>query len=120
MSANALQQQSTASGPGSQPTGGYRELTPHEFNTHRDMGVVVLKATDAAPEFAGFHQVFSLGCSSEIDSVLQQWPRERALGLVCQDGTCSGRLAIRLSRQGYTVYHLAGGLHEWRQCWLEQ
>lgn len=96
--------------------GSYGELTPHEFNLRRDLGVVVLKAPEAAAEFAGFRSVFALGCSGEIDSVLSQWPRDAALGLVCPDGDCSSRLAIRLSRQGYTVLHLAGGLREWRQC----
>ena len=48
--------------------------------------------------------------------LLRGWPCERPIGLACPDGTCSSRLAIRLSRQGFTVYHLAGGIHEWRQC----
>ena len=98
--------------------GCYRELTPHEFHAHKAMGVVVLKAPAAAAGFVGYRQVFSLGCSGEIDSVLADWPRERPLGLVCPDGECSSRLAIRLSRQGYTVLHLAGGLREWNQCCL--
>lgn len=101
-----------------QRPGCYRELTPHEFNARRDLGVVVLKAADAASQFAGFRQVFALDCSTEIDRVLAGWPREAALGLVCPEGDCSSRLAIRLSRQGYTVLHLAGGLREWRQCCL--
>jgi len=50
--------------------------------------------------------------------VLANWPREAPLGLVCADGQCSSRLAIRLSRRGYHVFHLAGGLHEWQQCCL--
>lgn len=98
--------------------GSYRELTPHEFNARRDLGVVLLKAPEAEAHFAGFRRVFSLGGSAEIDQVLAQWPREAALGLVCATGDCSSRLAIRLSRQGYTVLHLAGGLNEWRQCCL--
>jgi rhodanese-related sulfurtransferase len=103
---------------GAHRPGSYGELTPHEFNARRQMGVVVLKAPAAAPQFAGFRRVFALGCSTEIDAVLADWPRESPLGLVCADGECSGRLAIRLSRQGYTVFHLAGGLREWQQCRL--
>ena len=121
MSANPFQQPELASSTGLCGTdrpGSYRELSPHEFNERRDMGVVVLKSAAAAQEFSGFRQVFALGCSSEIDSVLTHWPRDKALGLVCPDGTCSSRLAIRLSRQGYTVFHLAGGLREWQQCCL--
>jgi rhodanese-related sulfurtransferase len=98
--------------------GSYRELTPHEFHARKELGVVVLKAPAAAAQFSGFRAVFALDCSTAIDGVLERWPREAALGLVCADGQCSGRLAIRLSRLGYTVYHLAGGLHEWQQCQL--
>jgi rhodanese-related sulfurtransferase len=122
MSANPFQQPELVTGNtglcGTHRPGSYRELTPHEFYARKDMGVVVLKAAAAAPEFSGFRKVFALGCSSEIDSALTAWPRETALGLVCPDGTCSSRLAIRLSRQGYTVFHLAGGLREWQQCRL--
>ncbi len=97
--------------------GCYRELTPHEFNARKELGVVLLKTGDTiATEFQGFRAVYTLACSTEIDAVLSEWPRDAALGLVCADGDCSSRLAIRLSRQGYTVYHLAGGLREWRQC----
>ena len=103
-----------------QAAGSYRELTPHAFAAQANMGVILLKVPGGAAAFSAFRDVFSLDCSSEIDRVLAGWPRERAIGLVCMDGPCSGRLAIRLSRQGYTVYHLAGGLREWRQCCLPQ
>jgi rhodanese-related sulfurtransferase len=119
MGANPFQQPAAETGlcAGHRP-GSYRELTPHEFNARKEMGVVVLKAAASAPEFGGFRAVFALGCSSEIDAVLRDWPRDAALGLVCPDGDCSSRLAIRLSRQGYDVFHLAGGLREWHQCCL--
>jgi len=125
MSANPFQQAETATDPtvanrglcGSGAPGSYRELTPHEFHARRDMGVVLLKVP-AGQDFAAFGQVFTLGCSSEIESVLADWPCERPLGLVCETGECSSRLAIRLSKRGYTVYHLAGGLREWQRCRL--
>ena len=99
-----------------QPSGSYHELSPHEFHARKDLGVVVLKASAAAGEFADFRAVYSLAGSNEIEAVLADWPRNLAIGIVCQNGECSGRLAIRLSKRGYQVYHLAGGLREWRQC----
>jgi rhodanese-related sulfurtransferase len=121
MSATALQQPTHSDERGlcgARQPGNYRELTPHEFNARKDMGVVVLKAPAVAAEFGGFRAVFALECSAQIDTVLRDWPREAPLGLACPDGECSSRLAIRLSRQGYTVLHLAGGLREWHQCRL--
>jgi rhodanese-related sulfurtransferase len=102
---------------GSGAPGSYRELTPHEFHARRELGVVLLKVP-ADQDFATFRQVFPLGSSAEIESVLADWPCERPLGLVCETGECSSRLAIRLSKRGYTVFHLAGGLREWQRCRL--
>lgn len=105
---------------GTHRPGSFRELTPHEFDARRELGVVVLKVPDAAAQFPGFRRVFALGCSTAIDGVLAGWPREAPLGLVCATGECSSRLAIRLSRQGYTVFHLSGGLREWRASGLPE
>lgn len=96
--------------------GCYRELSPNEFNARKDLAVIVLKDAEMMEAFRDFSEVRHLPSSSGIDGLLRDWPCERPIGLVCQDGTCSGRLAIRLSRQGFTVYHLAGGINEWRQC----
>ena len=96
--------------------GCYRELSPKEFNARKDLAVIVLKDAEVMDEFRGFSEVRHLSSSSGIDALLSGWPCERPIGLACPDGTCSSRLAIRLSRQGFTVYHLAGGIHEWRQC----
>lgn len=95
--------------------GSFAELTPHEFDARREMGVVVLKVPDAAARFGGFRHVFALDCSAAVESALAGWPREAPLGVVCADGECSSRVAIRLSRQGYRVFHLAGGLREWQR-----
>lgn len=107
------QQAKPCAGPGS-----YNELTPHEFNECKEMAVVLLKAPDAAAEFRGFAEVHALPCSQALEGLLRDWPCERPIGLVCPDGQCSSRAAIRLSRQGFQVHHLAGGLLEWHQCTL--
>ncbi|MEE8436689.1 MAG: rhodanese-like domain-containing protein [bacterium] len=96
--------------------GSYRELSPKEFNARKDLAVIVLKDAEVIDEFRGFSEVRHLSSSSGIDELLRGWPCERPIGLACPDGSCSSRLAIRLSRQGFTVYHLAGGIHEWHQC----
>jgi rhodanese-related sulfurtransferase len=96
--------------------GCYRELTPHEFNLRKELTVVLLKDASAAGEFQGFREVLVLPNSQALEPFLAAWPADRAIGLVCPDGTCSSRLAIRLSRAGFPVYHLAGGLREWHQC----
>ncbi len=96
--------------------GSYRELSPNEFNARKDLAVIVLKNADVMEAFRGFSDLRFLPSSSGIDALLSGWPCERPIGLACPDGACSSRLAIRLSRQGFTVYHLAGGINEWRQC----
>ena len=96
--------------------GCYRELSPKEFNARKDLAVIVLKDAAVMEEFRGFSEVHYLSSSSGIGELLSGWPCERPIGLACPDGTCSSRLAIRLSSQGFTVYHLAGGIQEWRQC----
>ena len=100
----------------SDPLGCYRELTPHEFNDHKAMSVLILKDESALEAFQGYASRHYLPDSSHIEALLADWPLERVIGLACPDGECSSRLAIRLSRQGYSVYHLAGGLKEWQNC----
>lgn len=95
--------------------GSYAELTPHEFGARRELAIIALKVPDAAVRFAGFRRVFALDCSASVEQALGDWSREAPLGLVCADGECSSRVAIRLSRQGYRVFHLAGGLREWQR-----
>lgn len=105
---------------GQQRPGSFAELTPHEFNARRELGVLLLKVPTAVERFMGFRRVFALDCSASVEQVLGDWPHDAALGVVCSDGECSSRVAIRLSRQGYHVYHLAGGLREWQRCGVLQ
>lgn len=98
--------------------GAYHELSAQEFNARKNLAVVVLKDQSVLEEFIGFSAVHFLPSSKDFPIVLPDWPCERPIGLVCPDGACSSRLAVRLSRLGYTVYHLSGGLHEWHQCTL--
>jgi len=114
----ALEHEHTAGGAGSGADprrspglGCFTELSPQEFATRKDLVVLLIKAPHAAPEFSGFRRVVPVACSSqELADVLD---RRQPVGLVCEDGTCSGRLAIRLSQEGFTVVHLSGGLREW-------
>ena len=118
---SASERQTLAPQPLEQPCaepGSYRELSPHEFNAEKEMAVIVLKDESAVEMFAGYSMVRYLPTSQGIEALLRDWPCERPIGLVCPDGSCSSRLAIRLSRQGYRVRHLAGGLREWHQCTL--
>ncbi len=96
--------------------GFYRELSPQEFNRQKDMVVVLLKADQARSEFADFHTLITISDAHQLKPYLARLPIDQTIGLVCPDGDCSGRLAIRLSNQGFRVYHLGGGLREWYHC----
>ena len=93
--------------------GSYQELSPTEFNHQKDMVVVLVRAAHAEQEFQGYQAVIPLNDLSELSSCLEIFPPGQAVGIVCPDGDCSGRLAIRLSNLGHPVYHLGGGLLEW-------
>lgn len=92
---------------------GYTELTAQQFAARRELVVLLLKAPHAAGEFAGFQGVVPLPNSQLAAHYVVELGRNQPVGLVCPDGECSSRLAIRLARAGFTVHHLAGGLREW-------
>lgn len=92
---------------------GYAELTAQQFAARKDLVVLLLKAPHAAGEFAGFRGVVPLPNSQLAGHYVAELGRSQPVGLVCPDGECSSRLAIRLARAGFTVHHLAGGLREW-------
>jgi rhodanese-related sulfurtransferase len=100
-------------GGAAEPAACYEELTAHQFAEQRDMVVLLLKAPYAAGEFPGFRAVVPLPNGQLVGHYLAEVGPGQAVGLVCPDGECSSRVAIRLARQGYSVRHLAGGLREW-------
>ena len=93
--------------------GSYQELSPAEFNHRKDLVVVLVRAPHAEQEFQGYRAVILLKDLRELSSCLEKFLPGQAVGIVCPNGDCSGRLAIRLSNLGYPVYHLGGGLLEW-------
>ena len=106
---------SSKSGPPKSGMGSYQELSPHEFSERKDLVVVVIKAPHVLSMFADYQQVIHLDDCKGVHPGLAQW-KSHTLGLVCQDGDCSSRMAIRLSRLGHKAVHLAGGLNEWYQA----
>ena len=95
------------------PCGSYQELSPQEFFRRKELVVVLMKSTHAPPRFQGFREVIVVAHPRELTERLSGLAPGQPLGLVCPDGDCSGRLAIRLSNLGHPVYHLGGGLREW-------
>ena len=77
------------------------------------MVVLVVRAPHAARQFEGYRAVIPLDDVRGLPACLEKFPPGQAVGIVCPNGDCSGRLAIRLSKLGYPVYHLGGGLLEW-------
>jgi len=112
----ANRQKSTPQTPvvGPSHMGCFRELTPAEFDPRKEMLVVVVHHPHALAEFKGFAGVVAVENCQELESYLKSLDAVPPLGLVCADGETSARMAIRLSQQGRTVSHLAGGLAEWR------
>lgn len=91
----------------------FKELSPHEFDARKDLVVLLIKAPDAVDEFQTFKNVISAVTLSEAMGELGQLPMDQPIGVVCQDGSCSARSAIRLSASGRPIFHLSGGLYEW-------
>ena len=99
--------------------GCYEELSPREFERHKELVVLLVKAAHATAEFQGFREVRLLDGAQGLPAHLAELPPDQALGIVCLDGDCSARLTIRLSNLGYPVYHLGGGLREWYHSFRE-
>ena len=93
--------------------GSYQELSPMEFSHHKELVVVLLRAERARDSFDGYRNVIAAGCNSHALEQVAKLSVDQPIGIVCADGDCSGRLAIRLSKMGYSVFHLSGGLVEW-------
>ena len=112
-------QNQTVAEEGLQPSenpGFYQELSPQEFNRRKELVLLLLKAPDAGEAFTGFRDVISTADSAALLRAAARLGRGQPIGIVCIHGDCSGRLAIRLSNQGYSVYHLGGGMWEWNHC----
>jgi hypothetical protein len=108
------------------PRGGtpsYGELTAQQFCQRRDLTVVLLNAPHAESDFTGYRAVIPVPNGQLARHYLSGVEAGQPLGLVCPDGEWSARLAIRLARVGYSVFHMAGGLREWYRlqqvggCW---
>lgn len=104
---------------GKPPCGYYEELSPREFNRRKELVVLLVKAPHALGEFQGFRSVIAVEEPQSLPAHLAELPPGQAVGLVCPDGGCSSRLAIRLSNLGHPVYHLGGGLREWYHSFRE-
>lgn len=96
------------------PLGCYCELTAGEFARKAHMTVVVYKHPSAVAEFAGFRRVLSVESCRELALLLSEEGPDQAVGLVCENGETSARMAIRISQEGWQVNHLVGGLGQWR------
>jgi len=94
-------------------TPSYGELTALQFCQRRDLTVLLLNAPHAEADFAGYRAVIPVPNGQVAPHYLTGLVAGQPLGLVCPDGEWSARVAIRLSRLGYSVFHLAGGLREW-------
>ncbi len=93
--------------------GSYQELSPRELGRRKELVVLLVKAAHGSTGFEGYRAVHLLDGTQSLPSHLSRLPPGQPPGIVCPDGDCSGRLAIRLSKLGYPVYHLGGGLREW-------
>ena len=91
----------------------FKELTPREFNRHKEMVVVLVRAEHARNEFDAFRDLIVISETRELDAYLDRLEAGQPIGLVCPNGECSGRMALRLSNKGFPVFHLGGGLQEW-------
>ena len=94
--------------------GSFRELSPREFLTRTEMVVVLIRGEGAEGEFGRFRQVISVPTAHDAEITGAALDPSIPLGLVCPDGDCSSRTAVRLARLGREVFHLSGGLREWR------
>ncbi|MDH4247915.1 MAG: hypothetical protein OEW39_08865 [Deltaproteobacteria bacterium] len=94
-------------------SGSFHELSAQEFAQRTDLRVLVIKAPHGATYFRNHVHAMALADCRAAEDYLRQFDSPQTVGLVCCDGEKSAHLAIRLSRQGHTVMHLAGGLMEW-------
>ena len=101
----------------------YTGQTPDEFEALLKDGGAVLIDVRRAAEYNESHlpvavNVDVLG-SDFLESVESMYPKDRPLAVYCRSGKRSANAAGILSKAGYKVYNLKGGIIAWKEAGKE-
>lgn len=96
----------------------YRDLDANEFEEHIAHPQVVLVDVRTLAEFLSGHlsEAIHIDVSSPdfTRQVLNRVPQDKPVALYCRSGARSANAAEILSRQGYRVSNLTGGIISWQ------
>ena len=94
----------------------FKSVEPGTANVIFQSGAHIIDVR-SAPEWAAGHVEGSdRVAAGEVGA--RTVGRADSVLVVCRDGSKSKRAAKKLAKEGYRVYHLAGGLVAWREIGL--
>ena len=96
----------------------YRNVGPVEAATLIDRGAFLLDVRERGEYSAGHAPRARNVPLGQLPALLGNVPTDRTVVTVCRSGARSARAARLLTRSGYDVVNLAGGMHAWRRAGL--
>jgi glyoxylase-like metal-dependent hydrolase (beta-lactamase superfamily II)/rhodanese-related sulfurtransferase len=89
------------------------KVAPDRFFAIPELALVVMDSAPETPRSLPV-PVAAQCCEGTWNEVIGSMPKSRTVGLVCRSGTECGPLEAELTRRGYDVVVLEGGLHAWQ------
>lgn len=94
---------------------GFYEARPGDVIVRGDLAIVdVRDEKELIDDYGHIHQVIHRPYPRVMEEGLPDFPKDRPVVLVCDNGFRSRRCSARLASEGWTeVYHLVGGMRRW-------
>jgi len=96
----------------------FESVSPQEAQQRIDAGAMLLDVRESV-EYQTFHapaaKLISLGA---LDRRLKELPKEREILVICNSGNRSAQAANLLSREGFKVTNIKGGMVAWQAAGL--
>ena len=96
----------------------FESISPQEAQQRIEAGAMLLDVRESI-EYQTFHapaaKLISLGV---LDRRLKELPKEREILVICNSGNRSAQAAYLLSREGFNVINIKGGMVAWQAAGL--
>lgn len=97
----------------------YETVSPAKAREAQDLGAMLIDVRESS-EYRSGHAPGARHISVQlIERRLSEIPKERQIVVMCQSGTRSQRAAEILSRNGYQVLNVSGGIIGWQRAGLK-
>lgn len=97
----------------------YKTVSPAKAREAQDLGAMLIDVRESS-EYRSGHAPGARHISVQvIERRLSEIPKERQIVVMCQSGMRSQRAAEILSRNGYQVLNVSGGIIGWQRAGLK-